>query len=255
MIRFLDPKNFANKHKADILEGFSNVISEGQYIGGERVENFEREFASWNEVNFCCSAGNGFDALKLSLLACGVKNDQVIVPSNTFIATWLAISDIGAKPLPVEPDPDIGCITENEISKKISKETKAVVVVTLYGNSPDLEKISKLVDSYKIPLICDAAQSHGTKVKGLSLEKFCKVVAYSFYPGKTLGALGDAGGITTDDYEIFEKIKLLKNYGSSKKYVHAVKGINSRLDPIQATYLSIRLKHIEEEINIEDKAI
>ena len=146
MIKFLDPKKFAIKRQTEILQEFSKVISDGQYIGGERVKTFEKEFALWNKVNFCCSAGNGFDALKLSLIACGIKkNDQVIVPSNTFIATWLAISDIGAKPIPVEPNPDIGCITENEISKSISHKTKAVVVVTLYGNAPDLKKIGDLV--------------------------------------------------------------------------------------------------------------
>jgi dTDP-4-amino-4,6-dideoxygalactose transaminase len=221
-------------------------LRSGQYIGGEDVQAFEHEFAVYTETAHCVGVGNGFDALHLSLLAMGIgAGDEVIVPSNTFIATWLAVSQSGAVPVPVEPSESTYNLDPGKIKAAITPRTKAILPVHLYGQPADLDPILNLARKYGIRVLEDAAQAHGARYKGKRIGGHGDMVAWSFYPSKNLGALGDAGAVTTNDSELADRVRVLRNYGSRMKYVNEVKGWNSRLDPVQAAVLRVKLRHLD----------
>ncbi|CAN4265217.1 WecE Predicted pyridoxal phosphate-dependent enzyme apparently involved in regulation of cell wall biogenesis [Methylophilaceae bacterium] len=219
----------------------------GWYVLGPEVEVFENDFASYCEASYCVGVANGLDALHLALRAMDVgTGDEVIVPSNTYIATWLAVSQCGAIPVPVEPDIATYNIDPKLIEAAITPRTKVILPVHLYGQPADLDPILAIAKKYNLKVLEDAAQAHGAHYKGKRIGGHGDVVAWSFYPGKNLGALGDGGAITTNNPEIADRIRVLRNYGSRVKYVNEVPGYNSRLDPVQAAVLSVKLKYLDE---------
>ena len=253
-IPFLDLKRTHNYLNKEISAALSRVHKSGEYILGNEVEKFERNYANYCNAKFCLGVANGLDALKLSLLALGVgKGDQVIVPAHTFIATWLAVSHVGAIPIPIEPDPSSYNIDPSLIEKKINKKTKAIIIVHLYGLPADINSIRKIAKKNKLYVVEDAAQAHGAKYKDKKIGAHSDIVAWSFYPGKNLGALGDGGAITTNSKKLFEIIKALRNYGSKEKYINNNIGYNSRLDSIQAAILSVKLAYLDELNNLRKK--
>lgn len=245
-VPFLDFSNSYKELKTEIDLAISRVLESGYYIGGPEVESFESEYANYCGTKYCVGVANGLDALILALKACEVGHgDEVIVPSNTYIATWLAVSSVGAKIIPVEPD-DYYNIDTNKIEEKITKKTKAIIPVHLYGQSVNLDPILELSKKNSIKVIEDAAQAHGAKYKDKRIGGHGDIIAWSFYPGKNLGAIGDGGAITTNDPELAEKIKLYRNYGSRIKYYNEVQGVNSRLDSIQAAILRAKLQRLDQ---------
>jgi dTDP-4-amino-4,6-dideoxygalactose transaminase len=246
-IPFLDLKATYLELKEEIDKAVAKSLESGWYILGTEVETFEEEYAHFVEANHCIGLGNGLDALHLGLKAMNVgPGDEVIVPSNTYIATWLAVSYAGAKPVPVEPEEMTYCIDPNKIEAAITERTKAIIPVHLYGQPVDLEPILSIAKQYNLKVLEDAAQAHGARYKGQRIGTHGDAVAWSFYPGKNLGAFGDAGALTTNNPEIAEKVNLLRNYGSKVKYVNEVQGYNSRLDPIQASILRVKLSRLDE---------
>jgi dTDP-4-amino-4,6-dideoxygalactose transaminase len=247
MIPFLDLGAAYRELQLEIDEAVSRVLSSGWYIDGPEVEAFEHEFAAFCGATHAIGVGNGLDALRLALAAMGVgPGDEVIVPSNTYIATWLAASQCGAIPVPVEPDETTYNIDHRLIEAAITSRTKAIIPVHLYGQPADLDPILAIARQHKLYVLEDAAQAHGARYKGRRIGSHGDAVAWSFYPGKNLGAMGDGGAVTTNDSEIADRIRLLRNYGSRVKYVHEVQGYNSRLDPIQAAILRVKLNRLEE---------
>jgi dTDP-4-amino-4,6-dideoxygalactose transaminase len=246
-IPFLDLKSAYLELKPQIDAAVSKVLDSGWYIGGMEVEQFEIEYAAYCGVKHCVGVGNGLDALHLVLKAFGIgEGDEVIVPSNTYIATWLAVTYTGAKPVPVEPDEQTYNINPNLIERAITARTKAIIPVHLYGQPVDLDPILSIAKQHDIKVLEDAAQAQGARYKGERIGGHGDAVAWSFYPGKNLGAMGDAGAVTTNDPRIAEQIRILRNYGSKEKYVNEVVGYNSRLDPIQAAILRVKLKVLNE---------
>jgi len=246
-IPFLDLKATQQELSSKLEQSFDRVINSGWYILGPEVESFETEFAQYCEANYCVSVANGLDALHLALLVLNVKpGDEVIVPSNTYIATWLAVSQCGAIPIPVEPDATTYNIDPAKIEAAITSRTKVILPVHLYGQPADMDPILAIAKKHGLRVLEDAAQAHGACYKGKKLGGHGDVVAWSFYPGKNLGAYGDGGAITTNDPEIAERINILRNYGSRVKYVNEVQGFNSRLDPLQAAALRVKLKVLDE---------
>lgn len=246
-IPFLDLRSGYLELKDQIDGAILRVADSGSYILGDEVEQFEKEWANYCESKYAVGVGNGLDALRLALEAVGVApGDEVIVPSNTYIASWLAISQLGAKVVPVEPDEHTYNLDPALIETAITEKTKAILLVHLYGQPADLDPILSLAGLRGIPVVEDAAQAHGARYQGKRIGSHGDVVAWSFYPGKNLGALGDAGAVTTNDAEIAEKIMLLRNYGSKIKYFNESKGFNSRLDPIQAAVLRVKLEVLDE---------
>ena len=246
-VPFLDLKAGYLELESEIQDAVNRVLSSGWYVLGPEVEAFEDEFSEYCGANYCVGVGNGLDALILALRAMDVgEGDEVIVPSNTYIATWLAVSHCGAKPVAVEPNSNTYNIDVNLIESAITEKTKAIIPVHLYGQPADLDPIIKIAKKYDLKVLEDAAQCHGAKYKGKRIGTHGDAVAWSFYPGKNLGALGDGGAVTTSDEELAGKIKLLRNYGSEKKYLNEVIGYNSRLDPIQAAVLRVKLKYLSE---------
>jgi len=246
-VPFLDLRAAYLELKPEIDASVARVLDSGWYILGEEVEGFEVEWATYCEAKHAVGVGNGLDALHLALLACGVgAGDEVIVPSNTYIATWLAVSQCGATPVPVEPDERTYNINPELIEAAITPRTKAILPVHLYGQPSDLSSILAIARKHGLRVVEDAAQAHGARYKGQRIGAHGDVVCWSFYPGKNLGALGDGGAITTDDDAMASRIRLLRNYGSRAKYVNEVKGFNSRLDPIQAAILRVKLKVLDE---------
>lgn len=232
--------------KDEIDEGILSVMNSGQYILGAEVEKFEQAYSRYTESTYCVGVANGLDALHLSLRSLDIgPGDEVIVPANTFIATWLAVSHVGATPIPVEPDILNYNIDPKKIERVITKRTKAIIVVHLYGQPADIDSILNIAKEYKLKIIEDAAQAHGAAYKNKRIGSHADAVCWSFYPGKNLGAHGDAGAITTDCPEIYNRLMMLRNYGSKERYIHDVIGFNSRLDPIQALILSIKLKYLD----------
>ena len=216
------------------------------FVGGEKKELFERQFAEYCGTKYCVGCGNGLDALFLLLKAYGIKEgDEVIIPSNTFIATALAVTYTGAIPVFVEPQIDNYTIDTTKIESKITKKTKAIIPVHLYGQPADMDEINKIAKKYELIIIEDAAQAHGAKYKDRTVGNLGNAAGFSFYPGKNLGAMGDAGAVTTNDKVIAEKIRALSNYGSDYRYHHIYQGINSRLDELQAAILSVKLKKLD----------
>lgn len=245
-IPFLDLKSAYLELQPEIDAAIKRVLDSGWYILGEEVEAFEREYAAYCEAKHCVGVANGLDALHLALLALGVgAGDEVIVPSNTYIATWLAVSQCGATPVPVEPDEATYNIAPARIEAAITPRTKVILPVHLYGQPADMDLILALARKHGLKVLEDGAQAHGARYKGKRIGAHGDVVAWSFYPGKNLGAFGDGGAITTNDAEIAERIRVLRNYGSRVKYANDVRGFNSRLDPIQAAALRVKLNVLD----------
>jgi dTDP-4-amino-4,6-dideoxygalactose transaminase len=246
MIPFLDLGAAYREIKPEIDTAVQRVLDSGWYILGPEVDAFETEWADFCGAKHAVGLANGLDALVLALRALGVgPGDQVIVPSNTYIATWLAVSAVGAHPVPVEPDPATYNIDPTRIEAAVTERTKVILPVHLYGQPADLDPILKLARAHGIAVIEDAAQSHGARYKGRKIGAHGDIVCWSFYPGKNLGALGDAGAITTDNADLADRISILRNYGSRVKYENEVLGSNSRLDPVQAAVLRVKLSHLQ----------
>ena len=247
MIPFLDLGAAYRELQPQIDEAVSRVLSSGYYILGPEVDAFESEFASYCEANHTIGLANGLDALHLALRAMDVgPGDEVIVPSNTYIATWLAVSQCGATPVPVEPDERTYNIDPSLIEAAITSRTKVILPVHLYGQPADMDPILAIARKHGLRVLEDGAQAHGARYKGQRIGSHGDAVAWSFYPGKNLGALGDGGAVTTNDPELADRIRVLRNYGSREKYVNEVQGYNSRLDPIQAAVLRVKLAHLDE---------
>lgn len=245
-IPFLDLGRVNEEIRDEVMEAFRRVFDSKWYILGEEVERFEYEFAKYCGVKYCIGVGNGLDALTLILKGYGIgQGDEVIVPSNTYIATVLAVSYAGARPVLVEPDPETYNIDPKLVEEKISERTKAVIAVHLYGQTADMDSIRRIGEKYGLKIIEDAAQAHGAEYKGRKAGSLGDAAGFSFYPSKNLGALGDAGAVTTDDEELALKVRALRNYGSHRKYYNMYKGHNSRLDEIQAAFLRVKLKYLD----------
>lgn len=246
-VPFLDLRAAYLELKPEIDAAIARVLDSGYYILGPEVEAFEEEWAQYCEARHAIGVANGLDALHLALLAMGVgPGDEVIVPSNTYIATWLAVSQCGATPVPVEPIEATYNIDPARIEEAITPRTKVILPVHLYGQPADLDPILAIARKHELRVLEDAAQAHGARYKGRRIGAHGDAVAWSFYPGKNLGALGDGGAVTTNDPEIADRIRVLRNYGSRVKYVNEVKGFNSRLDPIQAAVLRVKLGYLDE---------
>lgn len=246
-VPFLDLRAAYLELKFEIDAAFARVLDSGWYVLGPEVEAFEAEWAKYCRAAHAVGVGNGLDALTLALHALEIgPGDEVIVPSNTYIATWLAVSAVGAKPVPVEPDLATYNIDPALIAAAITPRTKAILPVHLYGQPADLEPILAIALQYSLAVIEDAAQAHGARYKGRPIGSHGDVVCWSFYPGKNLGAMGDAGAVTTNRADLADRIRLLRNYGSQVKYVNEVKGFNSRLDPVQAAVLRIKLRVLDD---------
>lgn len=247
MIPFLDLKSSYQELKAELDQAYQRVMESGWYILGQEVEQFEQEFARYCGVKHCIGVGNGLDALHLILRAYELgPGDEVIVPANTYIATWLAVSYAGATPVPVEPDPRTYNLDVTLIEKAITQNTRAILPVHLYGQTADMDAIMALAGRYGLEVIEDAAQAHGACYKGRKAGNLGDAAGWSFYPTKNLGAMGDAGAITTNDDLLADRVRVLANYGSRAKYYNEVKGFNSRLDPLQAAFLRVKLEHLDE---------
>lgn len=230
----------------ELRNAFERVYSRSWYILGEEDKAFEQAFASYLGVNNCVGVGNGLDALVLALRALKIgPGDEVIVPSNTYIASVLAISYAGATPVLVEPDIDTFNIDPHLIESAITGKTKAIMPVHLYGQACDMDSVMKIADKYGLFVIEDCAQAHGATYKGKKVGTFGNAAGFSFYPGKNLGALGDSGAVVTDNDELASEIRALSNYGSDYKYHHILKGVNSRMDEMQAAFLSVKLPHLD----------
>ena len=230
----------------DLRNAFDRVLTNSWYIDGAEDEAFEKAFAEYSGTKYCVGVGNGLDALMLALKALGIGDgDEVIVPSNTYIATALAVDYVGAKPVFVEPDIRTFNINPSLIEPAITKKTKAIMPVHLYGQPCDMDLIVEIAHKYHLFVVEDCAQAHGATYKGQKVGTFGDAAGFSFYPGKNLGALGDAGAVVTDDKDIADKIRALGNYGSDYKYHHIYKGNNSRLDEMQAALLAVKLPHLD----------
>ncbi|WP_127904111.1 DegT/DnrJ/EryC1/StrS family aminotransferase [Solirhodobacter olei] len=246
-VPFLDLRTAYLELKDEIDAAVARVLDSGWYILGPEVEAFEADWAAYCGANYAVGVGNGLDALILALRALEVgPGDEVIVPSNTYIATWLAVTAVGASPVPVEPDPATHNIDPARIAAAITSATKVLLPVHLYGQPTDLDPILALARQYGLFVVEDAAQAHGASYKGKRIGAHGDVVCWSFYPGKNLGALGDGGAVTTDNDELADRIRILRNYGSRVKYVNDVRGSNSRLDPIHAAVLRVKLRHLDD---------
>ncbi len=247
LIPYLDLKQAHRALEQDLQEAFQHVLNSGQFILGEAVDKFEHAFANYIGVRYCVGVGNGLEALHLLLKAYEIgEGDEVIVPSNTYIATWLAITYAGAKPIPVEPDPLSYNLDPDRIECALTEKTRAIMPVHLYGQSADMDPIMDIANRHALIVIEDAAQAHGALYNGQKCGGLGHSAGFSFYPGKNLGALGDAGCITTNDRKIAEKVRILRNYGSQKKYYNELIGFNSRLDALQAAFLSVKLPYLDE---------
>jgi dTDP-4-amino-4,6-dideoxygalactose transaminase len=245
-VPILDLASAYQELRSEIDAAVQRVVASGWYIGGAEVDAFERSFAAYCDVGHCVGVANGLDALHLALRAMDVgPGDEVILASNSYIATLLAVSAVGAKPVMVEPDPRTYNLDPSAIEAAITPRTRVVLPTHLYGQPADIDPIVEVVRRHGLKLLEDAAQAHGASYRGRRLGGHGDVVAWSFYPTKNLGAMGDAGAITTNDAEIARRVKVLANYGSVTRYVNEVKGMNSRLDPIQAAILDVKLKNLD----------
>lgn len=253
MIPFLNLKKINAQYRRELISACSKVIDKGWYILGEEVQKFEEEFANYCGVKYCIGVANGLEALILIIRAykeMGIfkEGDEIIVPANTYIATILAVTENRLNPILVEPELNTYLINPDLIYRKITKKTKAIIPVHLYGQTCEMDKIYEIAKKYRLKIIEDSAQSHGAYYGSKKSGNLGDASAFSFYPGKNLGALGDGGAVTTNDRKLAYIIKALRNYGSNKKYKNLYKGINSRLDEIQAAILRIKLKYLDIEI-------
>ena len=247
MIQYEDLKKVNKPFMKELNNVATQTIEKGWYILGEQVINFENEFAAYIGTKYCIGVANGLDAITLSLLALELpKKSEVIVPANTYIASILSIIHAGLKPILVEPDINSYNIDPSKIESRITKNTSAILVVHLYGKVCNMNPILKLKEKYGLKLVEDCAQSHGATYMGKKAGTFGEAAAFSFYPTKNLGAIGDAGAVVTNSDEVRERVNKLRNYGSSLRYVNDLIGYNSRLDEIQAAFLSVKLKYLND---------
>lgn len=246
-VPFLDLHAAYHELRPEINEAIARTLESGIYIGGPEVEAFEAEFASYTHAEYCISVGNGLDALTLALRASGIsKSDEVIAPAHTFIATWLSANSLGAKIVPIEPCPSTMNMDPTLLENAVTERTRAIIPVHLYGQPASVEAIIDIAQRYNLKVIEDAAQAHGARSSGTRIGAHSDAVTWSFYPGKNLGAFGDGGAITTNNRKLADQIRQLRNYGSKRKYEHETCGVNSRLDPIQAAILRVKLKYLDE---------
>jgi dTDP-4-amino-4,6-dideoxygalactose transaminase len=246
-IPFLDLKASYLELKPELDAAYHRVMESGWYILGSEVDAFECEFAEYCGVKHCVGVGNGLEALHLIICALGIgSGDEVIVPSNTYIATWLAVTYAGATPVPVEPDERTYNIDANRIEEAITTRTRAILPVHLYGQPADMDPILEIAKRHNLKVIEDAAQTHGARYKGKRTGRLGDAAGFSFYPGKNLGAFGDGGAVTTNDDVLADRIRALRNYGSRVKYHNELKGYNSRLDELQAAFLRVKLRKLDE---------
>ncbi|MEN6391178.1 MAG: DegT/DnrJ/EryC1/StrS family aminotransferase [Syntrophomonas sp.] len=246
-VPFLDLKTPYLELKTELDAAYERVMQSGWFIMGPELESFEREFAGYCGARYCLGVGNGLEALHLTLRAYGIgPGDEVIVPSNTYIATWLAVSQVGARPVPVEPVEETYNLDPDGIEAAINSRTRAIMPVHLYGQTAAMDEINGIAARHGLKVVEDAAQAQGAIYKGRKAGSLGDAAGTSFYPGKNLGALGDGGAVVTDDEEIYAKIRSLRNYGSHIKYHNEVKGYNSRLDELQAAFLRVKLQKLDE---------
>ena len=246
-VPFLDLKAPYAELRDEMDAAYRRVMQSGWFILGDELAAFEAEFAAYCGAKYCVGVGNGLDALHLILRALKVgPGDEVIVPANTYIATWLAVSYAGATPVPVEPDERTYNLAPARIEEAITSRTKAVMPVHLYGQPADMDAIKEVAGQYGLKVIEDAAQAHGARYKGRRAGSLADAAGFSFYPGKNLGALGDGGAVVTDDAALADSVRLLRNYGSRVKYDHESQGYNSRLDELQAALLRAKLARLDE---------
>lgn len=247
MIPFLELKPTYLELREDMDAAYQRVMNSGWYLLGEETEAFESEFAAYIGAKHCVTVGNGLDALRIALEAHGIgPGDEVIVPAHTFIATWLAVSQCGAIPVAVDVCRDTANIDALLLEAALSSRTKAIIPVHLYGQSADMDAVNEFATRYGLIVIEDAAQAHGARYCGKMCGTLGHAAAFSFYPGKNLGAFSDGGAITTDDDAVARKARMLRNYGSEKRYHHDLPGTNSRLDELQAAFLRVKLRHLDE---------
>jgi dTDP-4-amino-4,6-dideoxygalactose transaminase len=245
-VPFLELGSTYQELKPELDAAYQRVMDSGWYLLGAELEAFEREYAAYCGSQHCLGVANGLDALHLSLLACGVgPGDEVIVPSHTYIATWLAVTHAGATPVPVEPDPGTMNIDPNRIANAITRKTRVILPVHLYGQPADMKPIMELAESRGLYVLEDAAQSQGATYLDKRVGNLGHIAAHSFYPGKNLGAFADAGAVTTSEPTLADRVRVLRNYGSRTKYHNEVRGFNSRLDELQAAVLRVKLKHLD----------
>lgn len=258
MIKFLDLNKINEPYKEEFLNDLERIIDSGWFILGEEVENFEKSFAEYCRTDFCIGVNSGLDALSLifrAWLEQGKikKGDEIIVPANTYIASILSITENGLTPVLVEPDEISFNISAGEVKKALTKKTKAIFPVHLYGQLADMNNLKEIANERGLLILEDSAQAHGASMDGIKAGGFGNASGFSFYPGKNLGALGDAGAITTNDEELAQILRASRNYGSQKKYENIFQGINSRLDPVQAAFLNRKIINLDEELNIRRK--
>lgn len=254
-IPFVSFKPMEKELDSELRGAFERVYSASWYIEGKEDAEFEKMFAEFCDTKYCIGVGNGLDALMLALKAFGIgEGDEVIVPSNTYIATALAVTYVGARPVFVEPKIETFNIDPDRIEAAITDKTKAIMPVHLYGQACEMDSIMDIARKHDLKVIEDCAQAHGATYKGQRVGSFGDAAGFSFYPGKNLGALGDAGAVVTNNKELADKIRALGNYGSDYKYHHIYKGNNSRLDELQAAFLAAKLPHMD-KINAERRRI
>lgn len=245
-VPFVDFRPMESELKTELATAFERVLHNSWYIGGKELAGFEKLFADYCNTDYCVGVGNGLDALMLSLKALNIGyGDEVIVPANTFIATALAVSYVGAKPILIDVICDTCNLDYNQLDKVYTSKTRAIIPVHLYGQPCDMDPILQFAKEHGLKVVEDCAQAHGAMYKGKKVGSFGDIAGFSFYPGKNLGALGDAGAVVTNDYELAKKVRCLGNYGSEQKYHHVLKGNNSRLDELQAAFLSVKLEVLD----------
>ncbi|CAH1386233.1 DegT/DnrJ/EryC1/StrS family aminotransferase [Candidatus Nitrotoga sp. M5] len=245
-VHFLDLGATYHELKSEIDAAVARVLESGWYLLGAELEAFEAEYAAYTGAHYCIGVGNGLEALHLTLRAMDIgPGDEVLVPSNTYIATWLAVSQTGATPVPVEPDEYTYNIDPQRLEEAITPRTRAILPVHLYGQPANMAPILACAKMHGLKVLADGAQAHGARYHGAAIGGLGDATAWSFYPGKNLGAFGDAGAVTTDDQVLAERIRILRNYGSRVKYVNEVQGYNSRLDEMQAAVLRVKLRHMD----------
>ncbi len=246
-VPFLDLKAAHAELETSLRDGFERVINSGWFIQGSELSTFEQEFAAYCGTEHCVGVGNGLDALHLILRAYGIgAGDEVIVPTNTFIATWLAVSYAGATVVPVEPDAQTHNLDAKLLEAAVTPRTRSVIAVHLYGQPAEMDTIQAVARKHQLTLIEDAAQAHGARFAGRRAGGLGDAAGFSFYPGKNLGALGDAGAVTTNDAALARELRLLRSYGSTQRYQHDLQGYNSRLDEMQAAFLRAKLPHLDQ---------
>ncbi len=247
MIPFVDLKAQYESIRDEVFERMQDVLNRTNFILGDPVNEFEKKFATYCDAKYCVGVASGTDALHLSLRALEIgPGDEVIVPSNTFVATVLAVSYTGAKPVLVDADPESFNMDLSLLEKRITPKTKAIIPVHLYGRAVDMDRLGEIANRYCLKIVEDACQAHGALWQGRKVGSFGVMGCFSFYPGKNLGAYGDGGAVITSDEQVYQRLRLLRNYGSVRKYSHDMIGFNSRLDTLQAAVLNVKLKYLDE---------